>query len=542
MKKKNVIILVLPFILVVLLISVSFAFFRSVTKIDKELVIGSLEIDYAEKNEINTSLKPIKEDEVLDKAYKLEFSISNINDVDIMSKIKLHINNISDNIKNDLKYKLYENDFELVDGDFTSSKTGEDLLLRDELYYEVGKTKNYVLYIYIEENNSNQNYVVDNNIDMKVIVEGKKITKTDMITAYSGYVNGDKRYFWIDEYRTNIKQIDFVDYINLDNAINLSNGTGANYWDMSADGDESVIAWLESNEEGTYHLYIGTNKDYIFVKGCYTYFYDLKNVEIINFGKVFRTDNVTNMSGMFWNCNNLKKMDLKYFDTSNVKDMGHIFRECRNLEYIDLTSFNTSNVTSMYCMFYYCISLKEVDLSKFDTSKVTDMGYMFINCKLISLDVSNFDTSKVTRMEGMFHFLSLENNYLDVSNFDTSNVTNMRRMFYSINIKYLDLSNFNTSKVTDMSEMFMYARLQYLNLNSFNTSNVTNMSEMFRGCNELKILDLSSFDVSSVIDKTDMFRDTSTSNIKKAYAKDEETATFFNNDTGKPSTYEFVVK
>ena len=263
MKKKNIIIIIITCILVVLLVGISFAFFRSVTKVDKELVIGSLEIDYVEGSEINTSLKPIKEDEVLDKAYKLEFSISNINDVDIMSEIKLHINNISDNIKSDLKYKLYENDFELVDGDFTSSKTGEDLLLRDELYYEVGKTKNYVLYIYIEENNSNQNYVVGNNIDMKVVVEGKKITKTDMITAYSGYVNGDKRYFWIDEYRTNIKQIDFVDYINLDNAITLSNGTGANYWDMSADGDESVIAWLENNEDNTYHLYIGTNKDYI---------------------------------------------------------------------------------------------------------------------------------------------------------------------------------------------------------------------------------------------------------------------------------------
>ena len=104
------------------------------------------------------------------------------------------------------------------------------------------------------------------------------------------------------------------------------------------------------------------------------------------------------------------------------------------------------------------------------------------------------------------------------------------------------MSNFNTFKVTDMSEMFMYAKLQYLNLTSFNTSNVTDMPEMFRGCNELKILDLSSFDVSNVINKTDMFRDTSTSNIEKAYAKDEETANFFNNGTNKPSTYEFVVK
>ena len=115
----------------------------------------------------------------------------------------------------------------------------------------------------------------------------------------------------------------------------------------------------------------------------------------------------------------------------------------------------------------------------------------------------------------MFHHLSLENKYLDVSNFDTSSATNIRRMFYGTNIKYLDLSNFNTSNVTDMSEMFM-------------------------GSRELKYLDLSSFDVSNVSNKTDML--TATHGIEKAYAKDEETANFFNNGTNKPSTYKFVVK
>ena len=89
----------------------------------------------------------------------------------------------------------------------------------------------------------------------------------------------------------------------------------------------------------------------------------------------------------------------------------------------------------------------------------------------------------------MFHHLSLENKYLDVSNFDTSSATNIRRMFYGTNIKYLDLS---------------------------------------------------SFDVSNVSNKTDML--TATYGIEKAYAKDEETANFFNNGTNKPSTYKFVVK
>ena len=535
MKKKSVIILVLPFILVVLLISVSFAFFRSVTKVDKELVIGSLEIDYVEGSEINTSLKPIKEDEVLDKAYKLEFSISNINDVDIMSEIKLHINNISDNIKSDLKYKLYENDFELVNGSFINSKIGEDLLLRDELYYEPGKTKNYILYIYIEDNDNNQNYIVDNNIDLKVEVNGKKITKTNIT------VNSSK-YFWLTEYRDNIKQIDFVDYINLDNAINLSNGTGTNYWDMSVDSDESVIAWLESNEDNTYHLYIGTNKDYIFATNCNYYFRSFDNLENINFGKVFRTDNTTSMVTMFQYCDNLKELDLKYFDASNVTNMESMFYGCFSLESLNISSFNTESVTSMRQMFYDCELLKEIDVYKFNTSNVTEMSVMFSHCySLTRLDLSNFDTSNVTDINHMFsHCYVLEK--LDLSNFNTSKVTNMSVMIRTCrSLKYLDLSNFNTSNVIKMYQMFYGCEaLEKLDLSSFNTSKVVDMSDMFNWCSSLLVLDLSNFDISNVTNKSGMFN--ATYSIEKAYAKDEETANFFNNGTTKPSTYEFVVK
>ena len=74
---------------------------------------------------------------------------------------------------------------------------------------------------------------------------------------------------------------------------------------------------------------------------------------------------------------------------NNVTDMNGMFRDCQNLTSLDLSSFDTNNVTDMNSMFYYCSGLTSLDLSSFDTSNVIDMSYMFSGCnRLTSLDLS----------------------------------------------------------------------------------------------------------------------------------------------------------
>ena len=76
----------------------------------------------------------------------------------------------------------------------------------------------------------------------------------------------------------------------------------------------------------------------------------------------------------------------------------------KDLEFVDLSNFDTSEVTDMSGIFYECSSLKSIDLSNFDTSKVINMGSMFYECSsLKSIDISNFNTSKVTDMSIMFY-------------------------------------------------------------------------------------------------------------------------------------------
>ena len=207
-------------------------------------------------------------------------------------------------------------------------------------------------------------------------------------------------------------------------------------------------------------------------------------------------------------------------NVTDITDVSYMFYDCENLTSLDLSNFNTDKVVDMSYMFCGCTSLENLDLSAFNTSQVLDMSYMFdmydeqipimtlpntvYFSKLKSLDLSNFNTEQVKYMAGMFRCCdSLES--LNISSFKTSQMTSMSYMFCGcINLNSLDLSSFDTSQVESMYMMFYNCiKLESLNISSFNTSQVTNMSYMFFCCSNLTDLDLSSFDTSKV---TDMLR------------------------------------
>ena len=87
-------------------------------------------------------------------------------------------------------------------------------------------------------------------------------------------------------------------------------------------------------------------------------------------------ENPTSMNKMFYNCkyltDDMMNQFIPYFpNTSEVTDMCGVFINCESLTSLDLTNFDTSNLTTMQDMFYGCNNLKTLDLSSFDTSKVT---------------------------------------------------------------------------------------------------------------------------------------------------------------------------
>ena len=131
------------------------------------------------------------------------------------------------------------------------------------------------------------------------------------------------------------------------------------------------------------------------------YLYNLtlnENKITIKFNKT-----LTNCNVMFSKLSNITKIYFKKFDFSGINMIG-IFYDCNNLKSLDISNFNTSSVTNMEYMFYNCNNLKTLDLSNFNISSLTNMRSMFYDCNnLISLDLSNFNTSSVTNMEYLFY-------------------------------------------------------------------------------------------------------------------------------------------
>lgn len=208
---------------------------------------------------------------------------------------------------------------------------------------------------------------------------------------------------------------------------------------------------------------------------------------IIGIGNL-KTDNVTDMNGMFSACTQLTSLDVSGFNTSKVTNMLAMFNACNKLTSLDVSGFKTDNVTNMGSMFCACNKLTSLDVSGFKTDNVTDMSWMFRSCtNLTSIDVSGFKTDNVTNMSEMFrNCIALTS--IDVSGFKTDSVTNMGSMFESCTkLSSLDLTVFKTDKVKVMATMFSNSSL--LNTiyvgKEWSTKNVTHGYRMFDGCTNL---------------------------------------------------------
>ena len=123
-------------------------------------------------------------------------------------------------------------------------------------------------------------------------------------------------------------------------------------------------------------------------KSCYYLFQDYSGVSVDDLIQPNDTENVTNMSYMFYNCSNLATVP--QLGTSNVVNISSIFYKCIALTTIPL--IDTSKVTSMSYMFYNCSNLATVPA--LDVDKVTSLSYMFDRCrKLESILMTNIGVS-----------------------------------------------------------------------------------------------------------------------------------------------------
>ena len=291
---------------------------------------------------------------------------------------------------------------------------------------------------------------------------------------------------------------------------------------------------------------------------CYKWFDGCQKLTEIKGIENLNTQNVTDMSSMFSDCQKLTSLDLSNFNTANVKYMRSMFGFCQKLTSLNVTNFNTANVEDMRSMFKNCSALTGIFASnKFVTDMVINGSDMFSGCdKLIGAIKyigSQTDHHYANYVDGYFSpeggfpayavfdggtrtltfgrglskpagaydlnegnnepgWLTQKENIYKVvfdASFANARPTSCYYWFCGCS-KLTDIEgieNLNTENVTNMNSMFdRCSALTSLDLTNFNTAKVSDMSYMFMGCSALTTIFVSDkFVTDQVTDGRDMF-------------------------------------
>ena len=300
----------------------------------------------------------------------------------------------------------------------------------------------------------------------------------------------------------------------------------------------------------------------------YYWFNDMQRLESITGLSYLNTSEVTNMSWMFSNCNNLGSLDLSHFNTSKVTDIRGMFNNCSSLTSLDVSSFNTSKVTELDYVFYGCRGLTKLDLSSFNTSQVTRMNVMFYGCYNLQTIYAGegWSTAAVIYSTDMFancrNLIGGQGTFYDADHVDKAyahldggpsnpgyftdknaieayacyNELSKTLTFYYDTLRgtrtgttynmpglntptwYTDGSYANVTKVVfdpsfaDYRPTYTYGWFQSMyklesitGMSYLNTENVIDMRYMFRYCTALTSLDVSHFNTSKVTKMGSMF-------------------------------------
>ena len=376
--------------------------------------------------------------------------------------------------------------------------------------------------------------------EYKVLLSpGEHSLKLKYEKGYSSYGNADRAFLY--NLKTPVTIDDYVaDYESSNNTLTFKKITSNNI--ESLDLNHAVIVY-NNRTVGDICYFLGIDdsdiKSVVFDKSFNTYaptslkcFFELlTGLETIKDLKYLNTENVTDMSRMFWACYALTSLDLSNFYTKVVWWMDNMFNGCSALTTIYASDkFVTDYVHYGGNVFKGCTNLKGYDLSK--------TNYTYANCGTEGyftpvFEYAEFDggTGTLTFRHGLSkpeeayalnlgesepgwltHNKEIKEVVFDAS-FANARPTGSYKWFYDCtNLATIEgFENLNTENMTKMSYMFFLCRnLSSLDLTNFYTGNVTEMWNMFGGCEGLTSLDLTSFNTANVTDMDKMFSGCST--------------------------------
>ena len=345
-----------------------------------------------------------------------------------------------------LGFTIPEDSKGLMSGNYHKPGSSSETVIRFNVSKSILLTSQIL--VSSEEKNTLFDFYVDNNKELSI--SGKKQTEYKVLLSIGEHslrlvykkgnrsdANADRAFLY--NLKTSVTIDDYVaDYESSNNTLTFKKVTSNNI--ESLDLNHAVI--VNKPTVGDMCRLLGINstaiKSVVFDKSFKTYaptslygfFRGLTKLETIKDLKYLNTEQVTNMSNMFYGCSALTSLDLSNFNTAKVRDMSYMFYRCSALSSLDLSNFNTAIVTNMSYMFFNCANLSSLDLSNFNTAIVSDMSLMFGSCStLSSLDLSNFYTKEVRDMSYMFSRCSALTTIYASDKFVTSKVQSGEYMF-----------------------------------------------------------------------------------------------------------------
>ena len=305
-KRKKIIIIGIIFIFLLTTISVTFAYFSSRKSTEyQELDVGYFSIVYLKDSERTVNLTnaiPIREDEIFEKASKIEFSVTNDGDYDAILRLDLVNINMSANLgTNDMYWALYQDSTLLNKGNFgcNTELINEKQTILKGVNLDKAITNTYQLYVYVLENDKDQSSMMNGTLTASIQANGGNMeytqTYNDLTTLYLkcfeprifsvdnsrantpdlienslipvAYDEGSKKW-----YKTTIDQAKWYNYDNQEwaNAVTVSQATRSNYTiaeygtEVKMDDIETMWVWIPRYNYDTTNLgnnYAGGTKE-----------------------------------------------------------------------------------------------------------------------------------------------------------------------------------------------------------------------------------------------------------------------------------------
>ena len=328
------------------------------------------------------------------------------------------------------------------------------------------------------------------------------------------------------------------------------NGTLTFYYDFDKDTREGTIynlPWV-GDDAGWYNdrYYIYRVKfDESFskfkLKTAHRMFANLDYLQNIVGFEYFNTEDISDMSEMFYSTDGLRILDLRKLDVSSVTDMSRMFCYCGSINYIYCNDnwAASGKVTSSDEMFKGCNYLKgnNEDDYIYDDSKLTvdyakpiaDGGYF-----------TRLEPYAVIEGKNLTFYYGGGKTY-DANNYDfdwTTNNGNWKTAATNITTVTFDESFIDYKELTSTADMFSgLTHITTINgIFNLNLSNVTAMDRMFNGCSALTTIycndDWSYLNQKEGFTSTDMFNGCGFSNydaskVTVAYAKRKDAGGYF---------------